>query len=264
MGIGAKSSLWRRFLLRSFAEIYLRRRGATPAGVFEVYVSGGSSLKMFDPRGLPIDPVHLAFIRDWVKPDSVVWDIGANLGLFAFSSALIAKRGSVFAFEPDDDVARSISRSVNLPANRGLHISVMSMAVSDQDGTAEFEVSSHGTAMSRLKGEGPWHTVKARAVRSVATRKIDTLAEGLPLPSIIKIDVEGAEMKVLEGGRKTIGQSRPVMLIEGPRELWDALGAFLREHDYVMLDGAGDKTELLTHPVWDTVAVPAEHYSYNA
>jgi hypothetical protein len=145
-----------------------------------------------------------------------------------------------------------------------LHISVVPIAVSDQDGTAEFEVSAHSTAMSRLKGEGPWHTVKARAVRSVVTRKIDTLAESLPLPSIIKIDVEGAEMKVLEGGRKTIGQSRPVMLIEGPRELWDALGAFLREHDYVMLDGAGDKTELLTHPVWDTVAVPAEHFSYNA
>jgi hypothetical protein len=71
-------------------------------------------------------------------------------------------------------------------------------------------------------------------------------------------------MKVLEGGRKTIDRARPVMLIEGPRELWDAPGAFLREYDYVMLDGAGDKTELLTHPVWDTVAVPAEHYSDTA
>ena len=136
MGIGAKSSLWRRFLLRIFAGIYLRRRGTTPAGAFEIYVSAGSSLKMFDPRGLPIDPVHFAFIRNWMKPDFVVWDIGANLGLFAFSSALIARR--VFAFEPDVDVARSISRSIDLPANRELHIAVMSLAVSDQDGTADF------------------------------------------------------------------------------------------------------------------------------
>ena len=243
-------------MLRALAPVYLRRRGVTPDGVFETYVSGGSSLKMLDPRGLPLDPVHRAFIRDWVKPDSIVWDIGANFGLFAFPAALKARNGKVFAFEPDADVAGSIARGVALTANKGLNLSVMPFAVSDRDGTATFEVSAHGTAMSRLKGEGPWHTVKAREIRSVTTHMIDTLASTLSAPSIIKIDVEGAEVKVLMGGRETIGRCCPVMLIEGPSELWDTLGAFLRDHDYVMLDGAGDGHKPLEHPVWDTVAVP--------
>lgn len=262
MSIGARSSLWRRILLRALAGTYVRRKGTTPDGRFEAYVSGGSSLKLFDPRGLPIDPVHSAFIRDWVKSDSVVWDIGANLGLFAFPAALKARHGKVYAFEPDPDVARQIQRGLSLPCNKGLDVSVTAAAVSDRGGTAEFEISAYGTAMSRLKGEGAWHNsqVTARATRTVVTHTVDTLAKNLSAPTIIKIDVEGAEVKVLEGARNTIARCRPVMLIEGPRELWDALGAFLREYDYVMLDGGGDGRALLEHPVWDTVAVPREKY----
>ncbi|HEX4370871.1 MAG TPA: FkbM family methyltransferase [Rhizomicrobium sp.] len=262
MSIGARSSLWRRVLLRTLASVYLRRRGVTPDGLFEVYVSGGSSLKVLDPRYLRLDPVHLAFIHNWVVRDSTVWDIGANLGLFAFPAALKAREGKVFAFEPDADVAGQISRSLRLPCNQDLSIAVQAFAVSDHDGTAEFEVSAYSTAMSRLKGEAPWHdqSVHAREVRRVAVRTIDSLAKEVPSPSIIKIDVEGAEMKVLEGGRGTIARCRPVMLIEGPHTLWDAMGTFLRELDYVMFDGADRSNEPLSHPVWDTVAVPREKY----
>jgi FkbM family methyltransferase len=260
MSIGARSSLWRRVLLRALASVYLRRRGVTQDGAFEAYVSGGSSLKVLDPRCLRLDPVHLAFIHNWVMRDSTVWDIGANLGLFAFPAALKAREGKVFAFEPDADVAGRIARSLRLPSNRDLSISVEAFAVSDRDGTAEFEVSTYSTAMSRLKGEAPWHdaSVRAREVRQVAVRAIDSLAKELPSPSIIKIDVEGAEMKVLEGGRGTIARCRPVMLIEGPHTLWEAMGSFLGGLDYVMFDGADPANKPLSHPVWDTVAVPRE------
>ena len=260
MGIGARSSLWRRILLRALAPIYLRRHGVTPDGTFEIYVSGGSSLKVLDPRGLPIDPVHSAFIRDWVKEDSVVWDIGANLGLFSFPAALKARAGQVIAFEPDGQVAGRIARGLALPANKGMKFSVMSFAIADKDGTAAFEVSAYSTAMSRLKGDGLEAQLKVRETRSVTTRSIDSLAKSLPLPGIIKIDVEGAEVRVLQGGRETIARCRPVMLIEGPQELSDALGAFLREHDYVMLDGASASHEAIAQPAWDTVAVPREIY----
>ncbi|HKT53680.1 MAG TPA: FkbM family methyltransferase, partial [Caulobacteraceae bacterium] len=73
-------------------------------------------------------------------------------------------------------------------------------------------------------------------------------------------DVEGAEMNVLSGGEATISRHRPTMLIEGPSELWEPMGAFFRRLDYVMLDGGAERQEPLDHPAWDTVAVPRERF----
>jgi FkbM family methyltransferase len=260
MGIGAQSSLWRRALLRTLAPVYLRRRAATADGAFETYVSGGSSLKLVDPRGLPIDPTHTAFIRNWVKRDSIIWDVGANVGLFAFPAALKARDGRVYSFEPDPKVVRQVERSLTLPLNKGLPVTIVGAAISDRDGVAEFEISAYSTAMSRLKGASPWQDdqVKAREVRTVVTLTIDTLAKTLIPPSIIKIDVEGAEMHVLEGARSTIAQYRPIILIEAPMELSDQLAAFFHEFGYVMLNGGISGGELITTPSWDTIAIPAE------
>src|SRR5664280_510032 len=112
MGIGAQSPLWRRTLIRAFAPTYFRRKGRTNDGTFEAYVSPNSGLKVLNPLGLPIDPVHQRFIADWVKSDAIVWDIGTNLGLFAFPAALKAKNGRVYGFEPDVELAANLLRSL--------------------------------------------------------------------------------------------------------------------------------------------------------
>jgi FkbM family methyltransferase len=248
--------------LRSLSSTYLRRKCKTPDGSFQAYVSGGSSLKVLDPRGLTIEPVHQRFIRDWVKPDATVWDIGANLGLFALPAALKARQGNVYAFEPDVELATNLLRSLRLPPNKGLNVSLLCLAISDADGTADFQISTFSRAMNKLEAVGKWHDgeVKVLEKRSVATLTIDTLSKSLLPPAVIKIDVEGAEVNVLEGGRSTIAKYRPAMLIEGPSELWDPMGIFLREHDYVILDGSAEHQLPLDHPVWDTVAIPREKF----
>jgi hypothetical protein len=103
MGIGAKSPFWRRALF-TVASGYFRRRCRTDDGVFEAYVSPSSSLKVLDPRMSLVDRIHRRFIRDWITPDGVVWDVGGNLGLFALPAALKAINGQVYAFEPDVDL----------------------------------------------------------------------------------------------------------------------------------------------------------------
>ncbi len=80
-------------------------------------------------------------------------------------------------------------------------------------------------------------------------------------PHSYKIDVEGAEMRVLEGGEETISIHRPGILIEGPRELWEKMGSFFQKLDYVLLDGAAEVQVPLTEPVWDTIAVPKEKFT---
>jgi FkbM family methyltransferase len=256
MGIGARSSLPRRLLFRAFSGRYFRRRGRTKDGYFEAYVSPSSSLRLLDPRRPIVDPIDAAFIGRWVKPGAIIWDIGANLGLFALPAALRASQ--VYAFEPDISLAACLRRSLRLRANRRLSVAVIACAVSDVDGIAAFEISRYSTAMNKLQSVGHWNTIAVAERHHVPTLRIDRLAQSLPPPDLLKIDVEGAEIKVLEGGRETIARKRPIILIEGPSTLWEAMTDFFNEHRYAMFDAADAHCGRLSSPVWDTLAIPME------
>lgn len=260
MGIGAQSPPWRRLLFRLFRRATIRRTVAFEGASFEAFLSPGSSLKFADPRGVRVEPVHARFIREWVGEDAVVWDIGANAGLFALPAALHACRGRVLAFEPDVELAAILLRTLRLPSNRALDISVLAVALSDADATAAFEISKYSRAMNKLESVGRLHQdqVVAEERRIVPTMRLDTLAQSLPPPTALKIDVEGAEMHVLEGGEATIARYRPVILVECTTELARPIGAFFDRHGYVLYDGAREGRDPLPEPVWDTFAIPRE------
>jgi FkbM family methyltransferase len=249
-------------LFKLFASRYFRRKCQTDDGVFQAYVSPSSFLKVLNPRISLVDRIHQRFIRDWLTPDGVVWDIGSNLGLFSLPAALKVIRGQVYAFEPDVDLAGNLLRSLRLDGNKELHIAVLCVAVSNADGASAFQISKFSRAMNKLEAVGKWHDsqVAFEELRSVVTMRIDTLSKTLVPPTAIKIDVEGAEMEVLEGGEATIRNYRPTMLVEGPSELKDPMRAFFEKHDYVILDGAAEHQSPLQEPVWDTVAVPREKF----
>ncbi len=257
--MGRHAPIWRRALYRAFDRVSFLREVRTPDGSFKVYVSPGCQLSVLKAT-LLIDPVHARFIARWVQPDSIVWDVGGNMGLFSFPAALKARAGHVYTFEPDVDLACNLIRSV--ARNPALNVTVSSVALSDADGIASFLIAAHGRCMNKLDGAGPWHDdlFVASEKRSVASLRLDTAAKSFPLPNIIKIDVEGAEMKVLEGGRETIVRARPVILVEGPRELWPQMTAFFHTLDYILCDGQGENPIVLDKPVWDTVAVPRENW----
>lgn len=136
-------------------------------------------------------------------------------------------------------------------------MSVIPAAISDVDGHATFEISRYSTAMSKLEDIGDWNTVAVAHRRIVTTKRIDTLAASMGAPDVLKIDVEGAEVKVLHGASVTIAGHRPIILIEGPSMLWDPMTAFFHNHRYTMFDAAAPR-DPINHPVWDTLAVPSE------
>jgi hypothetical protein len=98
MANGAQSPFNRRALYGFFESRYFHRTARTDDGIFQAYVSPSSSLSVLDVRKSLVDPVHERFIREWVKADAIVWDIGANLGLFALPAALkvdLHRRGNL-------------------------------------------------------------------------------------------------------------------------------------------------------------------------
>ena len=262
MTIGAKSPVWRRALLTAFSSTYFPRRVQTTEGVFDAYVSPNSGLRALSVRAVTIDPVHQRFIRDWIDVDGIVWDIGCNLGLFAFAAALKATKGRVYGFEPDSELATNLIHSLRLPRNKNLHVSILPTAISNIDGAANFQVSKFSRALNRLEGVGKWNDkyIVTDELRSVITMRVDTLSQSLCAPSAVKIDVEGAEMEVLEGAAETVAKHRPIILIEVQSALCEPIRTFFDGQNYVLLNGASDDLSPLQEPVWDTFAVPREKW----
>jgi FkbM family methyltransferase len=179
--------------------------------------------------------VQEALVRH-LAPGGVVYDIGANLGFFSLVAArLVGPEGRVYAFEPAPDNAEAIRRNAEL--NLVGNIVVIPRAVSSRRGTARLQIVDD-QSWSRLEEFGG-HPDTER-VLEVETVTIDELVgdgELLP-PALVKVDVEGAELAVLEGMRRTIEEHRPAIVCElhGTNE---GFAGAMAEHAYRMVNLEG-------------------------
>jgi FkbM family methyltransferase len=139
-----------------------------------------------------------------ITPGSVVFDIGANVGFYTLlASVLVGRSGHVYAFEPVQRNVGYLRRHIAL--NHVNNVTVIDSAVSDVTGTARFVVSG-GSAIGSLSEQGEVE---------VATLALDDFdsAQGTRARSHLKIDVEGAEFKVLRGAEAFLKTRRPSILL---------------------------------------------------
>jgi len=148
-----------------------------------------------------------------IQPGMVVYDVGANVGFFTVIAArLSGPEGRIVAFEPLPENFERIRHNIAL--NNFQNIIVRSEALSDTDGQAQFQVSAEPT-WGNLVGAGKDIGQKTGTI-DVKVSRLDSLLEtgDLPVPNLIKIDVEGAEAQVLRGAENTLRRARPFLLIE--------------------------------------------------
>lgn len=143
---------------------------------------------------------------------AVCLDVGAYRGYFSGVMA-VQGAGEVHCFEPNPENVAKLERLAELNAN--LPLKIHRLALGDADGETEFVLMSEDT-MGKL-ADSSFQRERATGNRfKVNLSKLDTLAsEGIvPLPSLIKVDVEGAEKMFLDGAAATIEKSRPTILLE--------------------------------------------------
>ena len=204
-----------------------------------LYVSPDSQLKYLKLSDAAFDSELLSVVDDNIRRNSVVWDIGANVGVFAFSSAAMASDGFVLAVEPDIWMADLMRRSVGLTENSGLKVEVLPAAVADRVGVASFLIAKRGRAYNSLESVTSRSPEDgARAKVCVPTLTLDLLLEHFPAPTFVKIDVEGAEALVLSGGKRILESVRPTIYIEVTNETNAAVTALLSGADYRLFDGS--------------------------
>lgn len=154
--------------------------------------------------------VQEAIVRH-LAPDGVFYDVGANIGFFSMLAARLAPEGIIYAFDPAPDNAEAVR--INAQVNGAGNVIVLVKAAGAQTGRARLQVVED-QSWSKLEEYGSHADVKE--VIDVDVVAIDDLVRSGELrpPTLVKIDVEGAELSVIEGMAETIAAHRPAIVCE--------------------------------------------------
>ena len=184
------------------------------------------------------------FLKKYLTPGMDVIDIGAHLGLFStFCSKLTNKTGNIICFEPTPGTFAVLTETLRL--NHCNNVTAIQAAVSDKNGTATFYVSHTAgcNSNSLLKNRSD----KELSAYEVKLVTIDSITSDYSLkPSLIKIDVEGAELDALKGGIETFNKFKPVLILglhpdfiklkgDSLETIWDLLQ---KNHYIIRFNGA--------------------------
>jgi FkbM family methyltransferase len=145
-------------------------------------------------------------LRRHLKANSNCIDVGANLGHILREIITAAPNGQHMAFEPIPSLFKHLTRKY------GRRVQVFNYALSDNEGQADFFYYQDSPALSGFRDRkrlGRHHVLKLK----VETKPLDKLVPHRVI-DLIKIDVEGAELAVLQGSIETLKRSKPIVLFE--------------------------------------------------
>jgi FkbM family methyltransferase len=267
--IGAQSSFAKtRYRMRRLAERFSRhvcfdRRLPARFGSLRLRVSPGASLSYY--RGMSAS--HFVDLFDFaerhVQPGHCVWDVGGNMGVFSFAAAARAGlSGRVLCLEPDPWSLRLLRRSCDYNRGHAAPVHVLPLAVNDRLALEWLDIPERSRAttyLHRAGGAGADMTGGVREQCLVPTVTLDWLSQHYAAPQVLKIDVDGAERSVLEGGRTLIQNHQPVILAEVYERNADAVSLCLHELGYTLYDfnaGTSGQQEI-TRATYNTLALPA-------
>jgi FkbM family methyltransferase len=143
--------------------------------------------------------------RRYLREGDVVVDVGANVGTLALTAAsVVGPRGRVHAVEPHPRICSYLRR--NVKRNKAYNVVLHNVALGAEDGT---------TCLSDYRGDDQ-NCIRPTGRIPVPIRRLDSLKiPGGPI-ALLKLDVEGFERFVVEGGRNTLGRVEVVFF-----ESWD-------------------------------------------
>jgi FkbM family methyltransferase len=158
-------------------------------------------------RSCTKEPETVAWIEQNLRPDDVLFDIGANVGAYSLVAASIRPGCRVFAFEPSFSTFASLSRNIHLNGLAG-RVVPLQIALSDRTGMIEFQYRDLRAGAAEHASDGDARFDPVYRQPTLGYRLDDFIAElGLPLPNLVKIDVDGGEERVLAGAPKLLASA---------------------------------------------------------
>jgi FkbM family methyltransferase len=171
------------------------------------------------------EETETATILGFVTPDTVMLDIGANMGYYSVRAGQLAHRGKVFAFEPDPGNFATLTK--NLVLNQITNVQPINAALSDKPDTLRLYKHPFNVGDYRLYNDGDFTEfvdVPTLRVDEVVQERID----------LIKIDVQGYEYFALKGAEKLLTTYKPVIVSEfWPRGLANSGASATQYLDFI-------------------------------
>jgi FkbM family methyltransferase len=161
-----------------------------------------SDTELFRTIGYGGEEEQLAVFLKYLKATDVVYDIGASIGFNAVLTALVCTEGQVLAFEPEPLIRQRLEENIALNALRNLQ--VLPYALSNENKQLQLFTGGTDTVSPSLHGDN--HKKMQLDSITVEARQIDKLIaeDKLPLATVLKIDIEGAEYDALLGAEKLL------------------------------------------------------------
>jgi FkbM family methyltransferase len=169
--------------------------------------------------------IHDAFVVSLfarlIRPGDVVYDIGANIGLYTRVMHQWFGAGHLYAFEPMLENRELLERNMKLGKMEAA-CTISPLALSDAPGHEDLQIDdmNSGSAVLNSISGGQASTGRAHFGLPPKTERVELMTldhyvatSGAKPPQMMKIDTEGAEVKILIGGRETIKKYKPRMAI---------------------------------------------------
>jgi FkbM family methyltransferase len=191
------------------------------------------------------EPQVMSLLNRLVRPDDICIDCGANIGVLTLLLSRLCPQGRVYAFEPSERNRAYLVR--NLAANGAHNVVVTPLGVYDLTGELDLHVDPRHPGGSYIAS-----TIRtATTVDQVQVTRLDDWmsTDGVHRVDVLKLDIEGAEVRAIEGAAQLLRRWRPLCVVEcnpivlrrfhglDARELVAVLAAIYGEVFYIEEDG---------------------------
>lgn len=251
------------------------RRPLLVDGAFGTRLQASAHREFRDTRGLVPRLAETEMIQKLSSNSPLFVDAGANVGAWTVALAAAHPNAHVYSFEPTPGTFRMLSNNIAL--NRLQNVTAMQVALSDSAGPVPFQISKSASIFNRL-APGAYHPEDYRhrfagsRVIEVESISLDDFCRNSDIDKVgfLKLDVEGAEVRVLRGARNLL-RNRAIELIwlevepDNLRETGDSINSlaeFMATVGYTLhflqSDGyPGPAVDIRRDRTWDMVAKPA-------
>lgn len=165
--------------------------------------------------GGSFEPNEFCLLDSLLEPGSTFVDVGANEGFYSlFAARRVAPHGRVFAFEPSPRERLRLERNIRI---NDLHdVRVFSEGLAEAPGNAVLHIADREHSGLNSLGEFGYSGVERVGNVEILLTTLDCLRKRgeIPRVDVLKMDVEGAEMRVLSGASETLRDDKPLVLME--------------------------------------------------
>ena len=253
-----------RYLFQAFLEQAMSETDAMRRDGLEFHFAVANPLlKLRSQTLFNKEPETLEWI-DRMASGAVLWDIGANVGTYSIYAA-VARKANVYAFEPSVFNLEFLARNIKLN-EVAQRITILPIALSNRNQVNEMRLTSTiwGGALSTF-GEtydGNGDPIQQSFGYKIPGLTMDTVKDvfQIPQPDFLKIDVDGIEALILDGGKNILAKTNSILIeinddfkdqAQNSERLLKQQGFFLKEKRRSEFEQSGDANQFVTfNQIW--------------